>query len=145
MGNLSNQFEPERKFGPKNEMPTTKPVFKKINIISHPELENTDEENSRMDSAMKTRDLAIFHDLPSNVEVHTSQSQIDRAGIRSYIDNRNSHTNKVSHPVFGSGPDVPEVYRHSGKLWLFEGHHRLAASRLKGETSTKVSLWNTGE
>lgn len=130
-----------RQFGPKSWIPTDKPVFKNINVISHPELIDSDEDWNRHEDAQETLSYAHPHemvDLPAHVEVHTTQLSVDRAGIRSYVDRPNDHTRWDDEIGF----DAPQVYQHSGKLWVYEGHHRIIASRLRGEPSIKVQMWN---
>lgn len=130
-----------RQFGPKSWMPTDKSVFKNINVIAHPEQKDTDEDWSRHDAALNTRFHVEPHemkDLASDVPVHTTQTSVDRAGIRSYVDQPNDHTRWDD----DNGYDAPEVYHHEGKLWVYEGHHRIIASRLRGEPSIKAQIWD---
>lgn len=130
-----------RQFGPRNWISTEKPVFKDINVISHPEQVGTDEDWDRLEDAQESQQLFHPHemtDLPAHVEVHTTQGLVDRAGIRSYIDQPNDHTRWDDE----IGYDAPQVYHHKGKLWVYEGHHRIIASRLRGESSLKVQMWD---
>lgn len=39
-----------------------------------------------------------------------------------------------------AGSDVPLVVRYEGKLWLEDGHHRIAAAVIRGETQTMVRI-----
>ena len=132
-----------RKFGPQNDIPLTKDVFKRVNVVSHPEQFGEDEELDRQLAADDTRTHQHpheMHDLPAHQAVHTTQDTVDRAGIRSYIDKPNNPEHWTE-----EGYDAPEVYHHQGKMWIYEGHHRIIASRLRGEPSIKVHFWDTGE
>lgn len=133
----------KRQFGPRNFIDLRKPVFQKINVSSHPETFGEDEDLERQEAADNTREHQYPHemyDLPHHQTVHTTQDTVDRAGIRSYIDKPNNPEH------YGEdGYDAPEVFHHKGNFWVYEGHHRIIASRLRGEPSTKVHFWDTRE
>jgi hypothetical protein len=44
-----------------------------------------------------------------------------------------------------SSKEPPTVFTHQGQLWVHDGHHRIAASRLNGEDYILVKHWSTGE
>jgi hypothetical protein len=138
--NVGQQFK--RQFGEPNWMPTNKTAIRGVNIVSHPEQHGSGEEMDRQIDADETMNHSRpedMWDMPASQELHTSQTHVDRAGVRSYID----RPNDPEHWDENNGYDAPSVYEHQGKLWIHEGHHRIIASRLRGDSSIKVHYWNT--
>jgi hypothetical protein len=123
-----------------NNIPMNKPVFKNIGITYHEEDPTSEERFSREEAADSTKEHQhpedMYH-LSSKVELHTSQEAADRAGIRSYVDKPNDPDEWYD----DIGYDAPEVYHYHGKEWIHDGHHRIIASRLRGESSIRVHYW----
>jgi hypothetical protein len=121
------------------------PVVKKVGIIAHdPKEDDTEEGMSREHSMYATQEHQHpenMWDMPATEKLHTTQGSLEKSGIRHYID----HPNNPENWKEGEGYDAPEVYSHKGKTWIHEGHHRIIASRLRGEHSIKVHHWDTGE
>jgi hypothetical protein len=70
----------------------------------------------------------LYRDEP----LFTEQEHFGTQGIRHYIDNPTVRTPSA-------GNDKPEVYPdRDGDLWINEGHHRIIASRLRGEPYINV-------
>lgn len=138
--------------GPKREvrdgealLPMTSRVPRMHNVIWHNDNENPEEHEDRIAIAGETMPSHPDHwDLPSNVVLHTSQSHFGSGGIRRYMSNPEAPS-QGSEGRHEYGEDLPEVYSHGGKYWIYEGHHRIIASRLRGEGSIPVHVWNTGE
>ena len=65
--------------------------------------------------------------ISPNAELHTGQQSMSQFQVDHYTERKamRSHT-----PV--------EIYHHEGKMWLGEGHHRIAAARAKGQKSIGV-------
>lgn len=86
---------------------------------------NTDADFEHFQATYGTRynEYRLYRDEP----LFTQQSAFRTSGIRHYIDNPNVTTANANN-------DKPEVYPdRNGKIWIKEGHHRIIASRLRGE------------
>lgn len=120
-------------------------IVKKVGIIAHdPKEDRTDEGMDREHASTSTKEHQNPEDMwsmPASEELHTTQGSLDKSGIRHFID----HPNNPEHWKEGEGYDAPQVYSHQGKTWIYEGHHRIMASRLRGEHSIKVHHWDTRE
>jgi len=75
-------------------------------------------------------------DMPSDVQLHTSQESVDTGTLKHFREQPNDPNNYVE----AEGYDAPQVYHHDGKYWISEGHHRVLASRMRGDSSTKVMV-----
>lgn len=73
-------------------------------------------------------------DLPRSAVLHTSQTGFGKWGLSHYAKVGYDHTQWDD----DEGYTAPQVYKHKGKLWVAEGHHRILASRLRNESSTPV-------
>jgi hypothetical protein len=133
---MNNLSEPQ--FGPKNFMSLEKPVFSRIGMHVNMDPETEDEHEWELEQNTRPGKLV---DLPSHVTLHTFQRHIDRAGIRGYINNPYKPDES---DTSGSRTFIhdPIVYKLDGAHWIYEGHHRIAASRLKGEPSLKVHMFD---
>ena len=71
--------------------------------------------------------------LDRNTPLYTFQDSFGTRGMRHYVDTPNENTP-------GARSEKPEVYNtEDGKLWIREGHHRIIASRLRGEPYIDVT------
>lgn len=96
--------------------------------------------------------------LHPDTVVHTGQQHIYPRTVQRYVDNPPSRQRKLfealpeehreevslAHPETYEDVSVPEVMRHKGKLYMGEGHHRLAAARQQGK-SLAVHLYDSRE
>lgn len=102
--------------------------------------ETPDDYEDRVESAGWSMPSHPEHwDLPTTQPVHTSQERFGAQGIRKYMKNPES-TSETSEGRDHT-EDLPEVYSHGGKIWIYEGHHRILASRLRGDSSIPVHYW----
>ena len=76
--------------------------------------------------------------VSSGETLHTAQSQLHAPTVRKYM----TEGAPATDPSYGNEIDnryLPEVLSSErGRKWVDEGHHRLVASRLRGEPSTEV-------
>ena len=121
------------------------PIVKNLGIVAHdPKEDDTEEGFNRTEAMYANKEHhhpGDMWDMPASEELHTTQSVLNKSTIRHFVDNPNNPEEWKD----GEGYNAPEVYTHQGKLWVHEGHHRLIASRLRGDSSTKVHHWDTGE
>jgi hypothetical protein len=75
--------------------------------------------------------------LDRNTPLFTFQDSFGTRGIRHYVDNPNQPTSEAF-------AETPQVYNtEDGRLWISEGHHRIIASRLRGEPYIDVHKMST--
>jgi hypothetical protein len=77
-----------------------------------------------------------WEQLSSHEPLYTKQTQLYKPAIRQYVDRPNNPEEFKD----DYGYDVPQLYRFKDRLWVDEGHHRILASRLRGEASTTVAI-----
>jgi hypothetical protein len=110
-------------FLPERMIPMTGRVARMHNVTYIP-LTN-DEHMKHIHSTTGTRynEFRLDRDTP----LYTSQEHLGTQGIRFYM----KHPDQVTRYA---GNDKPEIYPdEDGALWIKEGHHRIIASRLRGE------------
>ena len=104
-------------------------VFKAVGIRSWP-LEELPTESDKREFGLE-RQSSIRHDEPLN----TMQNYLHGPTVRKYMNNPPGEN-----PHFPGEPYLPEVYKTTrGSRWIEEGHHRIVASRLRGDDSTDVA------
>lgn len=104
-----------------------------VGIIYDPQGPADGFEERNVDSNIKYG-YTVRHHLPKDVPLYTAQGRFDTAGVRHYYDNPSQ---KLPDP----GHVRPIVWRDSqGKHWIKEGHHRIIASRLRGDEAIPVDL-----
>lgn len=125
-----------------------KPAIRNVNVVFHgrdTEEGSQEEQWDRTDAADAARPTSQYPedmvDIPFHQVLHTSQSSVDSPGLRAYVDRPNNPEEWKDDVGF----DAPEVVEHKGRLWIHDGHHRIIASRLRGERSFKAHFWSTGE
>lgn len=143
--------EPEAKRGHEqieNLLPMTGRVPRMHNITWHDEEEDPDYHEQREEDSW---DYMPAHpevvDLPASHPLHTTQTHYGTRGIRRYVDDPNaSHIGGIGHVqvIDEEEEELPKVYHHEGADWIADGHHRIMASRLRGEPSIKVHYWDAG-
>lgn len=105
-----------------------KKVFRAVGIRSWP-LEELVTESEKREFGLE-RQGSIRHDEPLN----TMQTYLHGPTVRKYMKNPPSKD-----PHSPGEPYLPWVYKAPrGSKWIEEGHHRIVASRLRGDTSTDV-------
>lgn len=105
-----------------------KKVFRAVGIRSWP-LEELPTESDKREFGLE-RQSSIRHDEPLN----TMQTYLHGPTVRKYMKNPPSKD-----PHFPGEPYLPEVYTAPrGSKWIEEGHHRIVASRLRGDADTDV-------
>lgn len=72
--------------------------------------------------------------LSSYQRLFTTQSSLHIPTLEHFLQNPNDPTRWIE----AEGYDAPHIYTFKGDTWIHEGHHRIAASRLRGESSTQV-------
>jgi len=102
-------------------------VFKAVNIRSWP-MESMPTEN-------RLHGLENEGGVSANETLHTAQSHLHGPTVRKYMEN-----GAPEEDPHGEGRKyLPEVYfSPRGHRWIDEGHHRLVASRLRGDFGTEV-------
>lgn len=77
--------------------------------------------------------LTDSNDLPAKTvnldDLTAMQNRVDTSKVKGIAEN-------------GAGSKLPVVIQHDGKKWIADGHHRLAAAWLNGETNAKVRFKN---
>ena len=82
----------------------------------------------------KSKSLGII-DLGRDVVLHTGQDTLSSSTVQKYQNN----------PGAENDTPYPTVFTYGNKLWVHDGHHRIVASRLRGEPSIAVQHWDSGE
>jgi len=125
-----------------------KAAIRNVNVVFHgrdTEEGRQEAEWDRTDAADASRPTSQYPhdmvDIPFDQVLHTSQQAVDAPGLRAYVDKPNNPEEWKD----DYGYDAPQVFSHKGKLWIHDGHHRIIASRLRGEQSFKAHFWSTGE
>jgi hypothetical protein len=144
---MTNEPEARRGYNQhENLLPMTGRVPRMHNITWHDEAEDPEYHLQRTEDS--------FDSMPAHPEIktllashplHTTQSHYGTKGIRRYVNNPNaSHLGGMGHVQTTDPEDeeLPQIYRHGGLDWINEGHHRILASRLRGESSIQVYYWN---
>lgn len=84
----------------------------------------TDEEQDEHMFRIENTSHSVYR-LYRDEPLFTYQEHFGTQGIRHYIDRPND---------YGEGIDKPQIYPdEDGDLWINDGHHRIIASRLRGE------------
>ena len=119
---------------PEGRIPTTGRVARMHNIVFVPRVTGYEDFNHSM--SISNEQYKIIN-LRRDTPLRTFQDTFGTRGIRHYVDNPGQLTGDAwsEKPQIYNGPD--------GKLWIREGHHRIIASRLRGEPSIEVQLHNT--
>jgi hypothetical protein len=73
--------------------------------------------------------------LSVSTPLHTRQGHLDPAVVERYKTGAGS----------GGRKDPPEVVRYQGEHLMLNGHHRMAAARLKGQKRLKVNFKDIDE
>jgi hypothetical protein len=104
-------------------IPMTGRVARMHNITYVPLTKDESMEHDMAHEGTRYNEYRLHRDEP----LFTEQSHFGTMGIRHYVDNPTVNT-------AWAGSDKPEVYPdRDGALWINEGHHRIIASRLRGE------------
>ena len=70
--------------------------------------------------------------LPADVPLKSTQTTFDTAGVRHYYDSPNERLPETKN-------STPMIWRDTaGNHWVHDGHHRIIASRLRGDASIHV-------
>lgn len=107
--------------------PNARKVFKAVGIRSWPMVEQP---------VSSGRDYGIEStgEVYDNEILNTAQDYLHGPTVRKYIKNT-----PKSNPDYPEGQYLPEVYTTvRGSKWIDEGHHRIVASRLRGDGKTEV-------
>ena len=113
-------------------------VFRAVNIRSWP-VASTPPEDMGVNPIGEGSPSSLRHDET----LHTRQSHLHTPTLRRYM----TGDTPASDPDYSHDPDIgyhPGVVRDRSKLWVDEGHHRLVASRLRGDYSTTAWVGDTG-
>lgn len=103
-------------------------VFKAVGIRPWP-LEELPTESDKRESGLE-KQSSIRHNEPLN----TIQNYLHGPTVREYMKNP-----PKNHPDYRGEPYLPEVYKAPrGSKWIEEGHHRIVASRLRGDSDTEI-------
>ena len=98
-------------------------VARMHNITRLPLTDDEDFEHTQATYGTRYNEYRLHRDEP----LFTNQNGFRVSGIKHYLANPNTPTANASN-------DKPEVYPdREGKIWIKEGHHRIIASRLRGE------------
>ena len=120
-------------------LPMTSGAPRMHNITWHPD---SDEHLDRTELAWETHPTHADHwNMPANIPLNTTQSHFGSQGIRRYMANPSAPS--LTAEGQEAHEDLPEVYHHQGKYWIYEGHHRILSSRLSGANSIQVHFWDT--
>lgn len=109
----------------------TKKVFKAVNIRSWPLTEQP--------SSMPGRDAWTEErgGVVSNEELNTAQDYLHGPTVRDYM--KDGGVPEVDPHYDDERAYLPEVHTSlRGHKWIDEGHHRIVASRLRGDNGTEV-------
>ena len=142
--NVGKQFRGLRREVRNGEalLPMTSGAPKKHNITWHNDDSHSDEHLTRIDAAWETQPTHADHwDMPASIQLHTTQSHFGSQGIRRFM--KNPSAPSMTAEGQEAHEDLPEVYHHQGKYWIYEGHHRILSSRLSGAPSITVHFWDT--
>lgn len=131
MGNISKQLSPF--------IDLSKHVFRKIGIIAHEGDEDEFDHDAENEYMVHRPEYHTIQDIPSTATLNTYQTSVIKSGIKHYIDNPQKLIDT------DSGSELPTVYERDGSYWIYDGHHRIAASRLRGESSFKARVWNNNK
>ncbi len=104
-----------------------KTVFRAANIRSWPMEE----------SPTMTREFGLESEggVSRNETLHTAQDYLHGPTIRKYM----TEGAPEEDPDYEGRKYLPEVYQtEMGRKWIDEGHHRIVASRLRGDYGTEV-------
>jgi|KBSMisStaDraftv2_1062788.scaffolds.fasta_scaffold73176_4 hypothetical protein len=118
-----------------------KTIYRATNIRSwplkdHPEYEGNDYKGTPSPGFPDTNTMdSVRHDEP----LHTSQAHLHGPTLERYMHEGAPETEFVNGEEDWEVPYSPDVTedRH-GNTWINEGHHRMVASRLRGDYSTDV-------
>ena len=72
--------------------------------------------------------------LSAHQSLFTTQSSLSIPTLEHFLRNPNDPSRWIE----AEGYDAPHIYTFNGDTWINEGHHRIAASRLRGESSMPV-------
>lgn len=77
----------------------------------------------------------------ARTQLHTGQPGLFPERVQEYVD-RPGLKSATTHSGFGSAWDSPvEVYRHEGRVFVGEGHHRIAAALKSGQKTMRARLY----
>lgn len=113
--------------GPEPQIPMTSRVARMHNITYVPMSVDEQEEEGHYlysdEDEYPAHPYRLYRDEP----LYTTQEHFGTRGVRHYVDNPESLTTSAS-------ADKPHIFSDDdGAFWINEGHHRIIASRLRGE------------
>jgi len=95
----------------------------------------TSEAHSQANAAR--RGTPTRRSVSADIELHTGQGNI----FKNRVDDYASGGYKAPGGVPMYGDERPELVEHEGKVYIGEGHHRLAAAKQRGDTHFDVNWW----
>lgn len=106
----------------------TKDLPSKVGVTFDPNYEAWEEAVDKTESALVMGYKPSEMELPSTQRLHTGQDTVD--------------TDTVSKYSSDSSDKKPVVVSRRGKMWIHDGHHRIIASRARGDKSITVDHMN---
>jgi hypothetical protein len=121
--------------GPEPQIPMTGRVARMHNITYVPMSDEEQEQEGHYQ--IPDENDAHLYRLYRDEPLYTTQEHFGTRGVRHYVDNPGTPTTSGSNEKPVIFPD------DEGDLWIHDGHHRIIASRLRGEPYIDVMRHQT--